>query len=248
MISPTIRPQNHPRQNLSLRWSPSRLFKQLSSSVPASQIIPLIRLVKFHGITNGKIHCSVTTHDRTDCPLYEALSYVWGLPSPNDTIMIDNQAFVIHQNLHNFLTRLAYGVFPDLRDHLFWIDQLCIDQANNEEKTHQVQMMGKIYKNTHGTVSWLGTEDTGTNEAMKYLGKKIDGPREAFTSTNKARRIVRSLLNKEYLLVFGLFRKLHFVVADIGLLLAIMILRQEKGCNTTPDSFQIVVVMLQAYD
>ncbi|KAJ8132815.1 hypothetical protein O1611_g808 [Lasiodiplodia mahajangana] len=40
-----------------------------------------------------------------------------------------------------------------------WIDALCINQDDLSEKSHQIQLMGDIYKRAHRVFSWLGQPD-----------------------------------------------------------------------------------------
>lgn len=42
---------------------------------------------------------------------------------------------------------------------LLWVDQLCVDQDNDDEKAQQIQIMGDIYRKAKRVVIWLG-EDT----------------------------------------------------------------------------------------
>lgn len=46
-----------------------------------------------------------------------------------------------------------------------WIDQICIDQENPEEKNHQVRMMAQIYKDCDSMIIWLGSKDRRFREA-----------------------------------------------------------------------------------
>jgi hypothetical protein len=39
-----------------------------------------------------------------------------------------------------------------------WIDAVCIDQGNNEEKTQQVGIMKEIYRCATQVLIWLGKE------------------------------------------------------------------------------------------
>src|SRR4051794_22415309 len=68
--------------------------------------------------------------------LYEALSYVWGDPDNTLSICVDKNQFQVTVNLHAALSRL--------RDHSFeriiWVDAICIDQSNKEERKQQVQL------------------------------------------------------------------------------------------------------------
>jgi hypothetical protein len=46
-----------------------------------------------------------------------------------------------------------------------WIDQICIDQSNPEERNHQVRMMAQIYKDCDSMIIWLGSQDQRFKEA-----------------------------------------------------------------------------------
>ncbi|ORX98819.1 heterokaryon incompatibility, partial [Clohesyomyces aquaticus] len=44
---------------------------------------------------------------------------------------------------------------------LVWADQVCINQDDEEEKSHQVQLVGVIYSKASTVVSWLGADNDG---------------------------------------------------------------------------------------
>jgi hypothetical protein len=86
-------------------------------------------------------------------PEYKALSYTWGKAScdegedesPNDprrshTIMINSETFIVTENLYDGLLELR----NDLEGYL-WVDAICIDQKNDQERASQVMLMGEIY-------------------------------------------------------------------------------------------------------
>ena len=50
---------------------------------------------------------------------------------------------------------------------VLWVDAICINQLCRQEQTEQVRMMGSIYRNSLGTVVWLGE---GENEGAAQLG------------------------------------------------------------------------------
>lgn len=58
----------------------------------------------------------------------------------------------IPQNTCDALLHLSF----DDRPRLLWVDYLCIKQDDDQEKSHQVRMLHKIYAQAH-VVSWLGT-------------------------------------------------------------------------------------------
>ncbi|KAH7128619.1 heterokaryon incompatibility protein-domain-containing protein, partial [Dendryphion nanum] len=117
-----------------------------------SSAIRLIR-VKPELSGSGKIQCSIE-HTTTDSQ-YMCLSYVWGSTSSAEhLITIDEKTFAIHHNLSAFL-HIARKKFPHQG---FWIDAVCIDQANNRERNHQVQQMGLIYSKARRVIAWMGND------------------------------------------------------------------------------------------
>ncbi|KAH8805438.1 heterokaryon incompatibility protein-domain-containing protein [Xylogone sp. PMI_703] len=57
-------------------------------------------------------------------------------------------------------------VFPDTS---LWIDALCINQMDEEERCHQVSMMGEIYKRAECVHTWLGLATEETFDAMVLM-------------------------------------------------------------------------------
>jgi hypothetical protein len=57
-----------------------------------------------------------------------------------------------------------------------WVDALCINQGNLEERKQQVQLMAKIYSKAHRVIVWLGKEVVDTKGALEdiYLAANED--------------------------------------------------------------------------
>ncbi|KAI9711034.1 MAG: hypothetical protein M1820_002472 [Bogoriella megaspora] len=91
--------------------------------------------------------------------LFEALSYCWGDPTPTHSLLIANWEFKVTENLHSALRRLR---FMD-RERVLWIDALCINQADANEKSKQVGLMGKIYCLAKRVLLWLGEDQIVRN-------------------------------------------------------------------------------------
>jgi hypothetical protein len=68
----------------------------------------------------------------------------------------------------NLLVALKRLRLPTLRRYI-WIDALCIDQENVDERTRQVSIMDKIYKAGDKVLIWLGEEGHGTQKALAKL-------------------------------------------------------------------------------
>jgi hypothetical protein len=74
-------------------------------------------------------------------------------------------------------------------DRHIWIDSLSIEQANVEERNHQVQLMGCIYRDAKNIVVWLGPAKDDSDLAMSvladvgaYLGSPEDSSETQHTS------------------------------------------------------------------
>lgn len=85
-------------------------------------------------------------------PKYEALSYSLGDPAVTTTIHICGRPFEATLNLELALQNLWLEEGP----RTLWVDAVCIDQADDEERSEQVQMMSGIYKKASRVLVWLG--------------------------------------------------------------------------------------------
>jgi hypothetical protein len=83
---------------------------------------------------------------------YEALSYVWGEDDMQKEVDIAGQRTPVTDNLHSALHRLRHPT----KTRTIWIDQLCIDQSYNLERSSQVAMMRDIYRRCSCCIIWLG--------------------------------------------------------------------------------------------
>ncbi|KAF4632852.1 hypothetical protein G7Y89_g5278 [Cudoniella acicularis] len=52
-----------------------------------------------------------------------------------------------------------------------WIDQICINQSDLNERSAQVQLMGQIYTQAQKTIIWLGGEDCFTHPGITAMNK-----------------------------------------------------------------------------
>ncbi|KAH7391101.1 heterokaryon incompatibility protein-domain-containing protein [Phaeosphaeria sp. MPI-PUGE-AT-0046c] len=111
---------------------------------------------------------------------YTALSYTWGSASSEtdiERIILHKQNFWTRRNLWFFLRQVRDD--PALSVNWYWIDALCIDQAETgrdgqQEKNHQVNMMSQIYSNAHSVMTWLGEPDPEEHAALDALQSCID--------------------------------------------------------------------------
>lgn len=128
----------------------------------------LVRLIRLQSTSYDQcIQCSIACNMSIADTDYSAVSYEWGDPTaPRHDIVINNKTFSIQQNLYDFLHSL---VTQGGTTELLWIDALCIDQQNTDEKNHQVAQMGQIYQNATNVLIWLGPTADESDEVFDFI-------------------------------------------------------------------------------
>ncbi|KAK3370581.1 heterokaryon incompatibility protein-domain-containing protein [Podospora didyma] len=83
---------------------------------------------------------------------------------PRRLIICNGCAMFVTHNLHNALTVLS-------RRHPghWWIDQLCINQEDVQERSSQVALMGQLYRTASDVVVWLGESTRMESQAVPAL-------------------------------------------------------------------------------
>lgn len=107
------------------------------------------RLVRVLQTSPHDIHLSLELrHEFIEDGTYSALSYAWGDASEEEYILVNRVLFRIRKNLYQALLQLRDN---GIRDWL-WIDTLCIQQKNVDEKSYQIGLMGIIFSNAFSCV------------------------------------------------------------------------------------------------
>jgi hypothetical protein len=111
---------------------------------------------------SGAVAKKRSIHDTFDAKLlhfsldggleYEALSYRWVVNQDTEKIAIDGHQLEVSKTL---ISAIHEWQSPK-ETKLVWVDAICIDQANNEERSEQVAKMRSIYSQAKLVVVWLG--------------------------------------------------------------------------------------------
>jgi len=124
------------------------MYKQLASPTT-------IRVLHVHPASEpDPLTCSLEHCDLNNDPEYEAISYVWGNSDLSRSITCDSKIVAVTRSLHQALKRIR---LPDRR-RTVWIDGMCINQTDHVEKSHQVQLMQRVFRNAHRVLVWLGRD------------------------------------------------------------------------------------------
>lgn len=90
---------------------------------------------------------------------------MWGDEAEGRWILLDEQYLWIRQNLGQFEQQARRK--PHVCNAWLWTHALSIDQTNNSKRNHQMQHMGRIYREAAGVLSWLGP----SRDIARYLNK-----------------------------------------------------------------------------
>ena len=109
-----------------------------------------------------------------DCHQYFALSYVWGqamaqyiargpprVPSNSDSTQDGMQWVLDWQKLPRTIQDAA-ALVRSLDERYLWVDALCINQSDSQDKAVLISKMGAIYENAYLTIIAAGGDDAGT--------------------------------------------------------------------------------------
>jgi hypothetical protein len=125
-----------------------------------------IRLLTLHGALEetDPLSGSISHHSLNNALVYDALSYTWSYDLVGSPIHIDGVAFNIGPNLESALRHIRCS-----DDRTLWIDAICIDQENENERKQQVQLMQWIFGSAKRVIAWLGTATFDSGLAMRTL-------------------------------------------------------------------------------
>jgi hypothetical protein len=107
------------------------------------------------------IQCRIQSVALHDPPKYEALSYTWGPTNIRHELQILSRDVNLGQlyALLNITKELHIALLRCRSDSdtvLLWVDQICINQNDLDERSLQVLFMKQIYQNSSRTIVWLG--------------------------------------------------------------------------------------------
>jgi len=135
----------------------------LYSLLPHRRAIRLLRIKS--GTSEEGIQITLETFDLDSKTQFTALSYVWGDATSPCEIICNGHTKSITRNLWGVLSQLQKQRF----DCLLWVDAICINQKDDEEKSFQVAIMRDIYRRAAKVIFWLGQEEIYDGDAIKLM-------------------------------------------------------------------------------
>jgi hypothetical protein len=81
-------------------------------------------------------------------------------------VWIENDTYL---ELNNSALTVLRGLAAQRSEQYYWIDALCIDQRNPEDKNIQVPMMGRIFSSANRVIASVGSPSEDSNTAIDFV-------------------------------------------------------------------------------
>lgn len=124
---------------------------------------------------------------------FDALSYTWGSQLETYPIVCNRKSMRVHHNLYSALPFLAQRS-GQLAHRPIWVDAVCINQNDDDEKGVQIKLMSQLYRRAKRVWVWLGcaraevqshmaraisllpyfVEEARRRKAWKYISREED--------------------------------------------------------------------------
>ncbi|KAE8454154.1 hypothetical protein EG329_005079 [Mollisiaceae sp. DMI_Dod_QoI] len=167
---------------------------------PLPQGYTEIRLIKLQpGLPGTNIQIEIFHTLISSHPEYEALSYTWGCPDRTQVVHVQAPGIRNNGKPHHKLSKvfdrlkpqryrkehqntsslgIAHNLFVALQhlrhsnnSRVLWIDAICINQDDKDERSAEVIEMGSIYRNASQVIVWLGLSSHNSDLALQTLSR-----------------------------------------------------------------------------
>jgi len=126
--------------------APDSLYHKLPTAI-SFRLLEIVKVFPY-------LSCNMRTVSLADATPYHALSYCWGSPNRSVTLRCNGFKLKISPNLAEGL-KMLHEHAVEAHWTSFWVDQICINQEDNAERTQQVRMMRSIYRRSTQTIVWI---------------------------------------------------------------------------------------------
>jgi hypothetical protein len=114
---------------------------------------------------------------------------MWGTRDTDRVIELDGASFSVTENLWACLRKFRNLIRSETSSSYFWVDAICINQEDPDERSSQVSQMGAIYAKAQEVVIWprdpaRKVENATVLRAMNFVRTIIDSEKSE-TNQNK---------------------------------------------------------------
>ncbi|EDO00031.1 hypothetical protein SS1G_02890 [Sclerotinia sclerotiorum 1980 UF-70] len=135
----------------------TQLYKYRPPETPETIRVIVLQPAKNH---NEPLECNIIHQDRHEILLdigdeqhFEAVSYTWGGSDLSCEISCDKKSAFM--NITHSVDSLLRHFRTESSARYLWVDAICLNQADNDEKSIQVSLMGDIYRQARRILVWL---------------------------------------------------------------------------------------------
>lgn len=107
------------------------------------------------------------------------MSYVWGDSKDQQVIRVGNSELHVNRNLYAALRQISLSEEVHKHRLKFWIDAICINQNDLDERTTEVKKMYQIYSEAVAVRAWLGSVSVEQDSNLIRLRQCLDEFRHA---------------------------------------------------------------------
>lgn len=143
-----------------------------------------IRLVRIESTEEPPI-CELYDAPFNDDLRFRAISYAWGSDKLTHRIKCNDMIMAVTQSVADMFSSTAIS---DLCiDMPLWVDAVCINQRDDDEKAAQVRMMASLYSQAEEVIVWLGTARDDSDSAMRQI--KAWSTNKTFTTAKSLNKL-----------------------------------------------------------
>lgn len=106
---------------------------------------------------------------------YEALSWRWGNERHGECAVMIHRDGALYRKRVSQTLGLALKYLRFEKDRIIWIDAICINQEDDDERSSQVSMMSLVYTGAKQVCVWLGEDDEESTTAIRFIRNEIKG-------------------------------------------------------------------------
>ena len=169
-------PYGYPGNNLYGTFVHDGLDRAEKKPIRVLEILPCLE--EWTSVRGAIVH--TTLEDAP--PRYIALSYEWGAPAPEapGTGWRHKMVRGLEMTVNGFGVQLRPNLLRLLRllrsrneesQPAIWVDAICINQSNADEKGHQVSIIGEIFANASDVIVGLNDSAGLAEKGVEYLNR-----------------------------------------------------------------------------
>jgi len=117
------------------------------------------------------LRLTVTPHKFQDGLQYDAVSYVWGAAEASMSVPCNGKNITVTPTVFEMLQHLSPY-------RSYWLDSICINQQDSEEKAVQIPLMHRIYSLAAFVVIWMGLPTAQSEQFMLGFSNALKMKRE----------------------------------------------------------------------